>query len=449
MLYLAVVLDAATFGKYVFITTTCAIVPLFAGLGTEHVLIMEASRSESLLPVQLGNALAVRAPVSLALIGAGVLVVLGWDFDDPGAWFCIWFGSIVAAISNPLLMAVYRITSNYVRPWIYLLTGTMILLVLVVAMGKGITLLTVAIAFAGAHLATLTLFAFDIRKRTTIRLEPQTFWKSFRSGIIFAASQACDFIFARLDIFLVQALCGSRALGVYSIGQKIVSMLQLIPASVNIVELPEFHRAASDLGSLTLKFRVMRRALTEIGTIAFGLLALNAKVIISSFFSDEYQHASEVLMVLCAGGLILFANYPYYMLAEAIRAIRARLSARIVTTVGTAVAVAAGVKMLGVVGAAYGVLLGQLIFMLLLHKITKTANGGMSALISDTRLCLLGVACLLGSVGLTSGLDSQPIRSFAASSLYVVTFLGGGYQLRWTLLVSLLARGRTSKAAPS
>ena len=427
--YLAVVLTPDAYGKFVFISTVSAVAPLFAGLGTEHVLIMEGSRDASLVPVYFGNALVVRLILSVLLSIAGGALLWQLGGDDVGVWFLLGSGSFVAAFSNPLFLAVYRIQNHHVRPWVFCLAGSALFFVYVAVLGQRATLMNIAAGFLAAQIVTALLFVSDFRRRVRVEFAIDEMRSCLRKGLIFAASQGCDYLFARMDIFLVQLLCGPRSLGVYSVAQRIASMFQMIPSSLNIVELPEFHRAAAETAALGRRFRDLRRILLEIGMLVYGLIVLNAAFIVQRVFPADYDDATPVLIILCANGLVLFVNYPYYMLMEALKSIRARMYARMLTVLVTAGAIMFGIQGLGAIGAAYGLLFGQLVFFAALHWLTRSANGGLGALATDGKVVALCAGSLTIALLLQNALLSPPALAVTTSLVYVAIVLGIGLPL--------------------
>ena len=123
VILIAIVLEPTAYGQYVYWLAIASIPPLFAGLGTEHVFVMEASRQRELATVYFGNAVSVRAVVSIfLLIGIGI----GANLTSPENFQTIILisgGSLLAMFPSPLFLAYYRVQSVYIRPLVMGLVG--------------------------------------------------------------------------------------------------------------------------------------------------------------------------------------------------------------------------------------------------------------------------------------------------------------------------------------
>lgn len=419
-------------GVYVYFTTITSLIPLFLGLGGEHVFIMLASRDDSLVPYLWGNAIIVRLVFSLVAIG-GVILVLTYNPFLYGEHFIIIFcGSLIAVFYNPLFISLYRIKGLHIRPWVIGLIAPIIFIIyLAIFQNLSSRLNTVAWGFLISHSITLLFFIFDTHKISSIKFSFPLIRANFLNGIYFSISQLFDYAFARVDIFLLQYFLGAASVGIYSVAQRIVTLLQLIPSSFHIVELPEFHRLHKHPIELTERFRKLRKLLLELAIILFGIIIINNDLIVSLLFDSTYSRAASIIIILSLAGGILFINYPYYMLAEAIDKVRKRLIIRVVSFFITLLVMALLIQFIGIKGAAIGIVIGQLFFMLLLHFITRTNNGGLMMLAKDSKLFLVAVPILFLSKLVLYLLPLSIIYGILSSVFYLGTiyYLGKRYNI--------------------
>lgn len=439
IIIIARLLGASEYGRYVYLISISSIMPLFAGLGSEHVFIMIASKHQRLIPFYFGNALFVRLVItSFVLIFLSIGLQL-FGVSDYWVVNLIAAGSLFAVFSNPLFLSLYRVKGIHIRPWIISFFSPLSFILFLIILGKKlITIQLVAIGFFLSTLIPVIIYLIDINNLVKIKISYRLFKKNYRSGLIFSISQIFDFAFARLDIFLLQYLLGSYAVGIYAAGQRIVSVFQLIPSSFHVVELPEFHRVSNNSSLLLDKFRSLRTLLLEISLIVFVPLIINAKAIVYIFFGDLYSDAATIVIILSISGMLLFLNYPYYMLAEAVNKIKMRMYFRIVTFCLTFLFVASLIKIIGISGAAIGLLIGQFVFMVLLHILTRNTNGGLLILLKDLRLILLALfAGILGFyIGNLFEIDSYTI--FINSGILIFLFLFIGHLFKYSVITKLL-----------
>jgi len=288
----------------------------------------------------------------------------------------------------------------------------------------------IAVAFCLTNALVLLLYVMDMRRFVRLQVDWERLKISLRDGMVFSVSQAFDFVFSRIDIFLLKFVAGPHLLGIYAAAQRIVSLLQLIPSSFHIVELPEFHRAASDPARLTAKFRQLRGLLFEIGLCMFGVLIINADGIVHLLFGDHYQGAGRVVVVLSIANLLLFINYPYYMLAEAERQLERRLMMRIITFGITVPSMIGLIVVFDEAGAALGLIVGQAFFCFLLHLITRPTNGGMAVAIRDARIAGFSALGFMLAFAVETILPDSGITRLASTTVYLGALFGGAWWMK-------------------
>ena len=304
-----------------------------------------------------------------------------------------------------------------------------------------LSLNAVALGYLLSHLVTLLTFLVDIRSLVTPQVKWRYIKKFAKTGMVFSASQAFDYGFSRLDIFLIQFVLGPYAVGLYAAGQKVVSLFQIIPSSFGIVELPEFHRASANQPVLVEKFRRLRRLLFELSLLFSGLLIVNASDIVGILYPEGYRESASIVVLLSFASVLLFVNCPYYMLAEAINRINERLVARIITFILTGLFMLLLLRFRGINGAAVGLILGQVAFIAFLHRLTRDYNSGLHGLLSDGRSFVIGVVGWFAADSLGGLMPHGMFRILLTSLIYVMVFVGVGSWLHLNDSIAILKDG--------
>ncbi len=425
VVYLARLLGADDFGRYVYYLTTASVLPLFIGFGGEHVFLMFASRKRRLVPILFGNAVAVRATLTV-LTALLIAVIVRINMVEHGrAVFFLNLGALFAAFPNPLFLSLYRVQGTFIRPLLIASVSPIFFIIYLTVMPS--TLLsfqTAALGFMLSQIVTVLIFAIDITGRVRLQVSLRLLKAFAKPGVIFSVSQVFAYAFARLDILIIQFAFGVNGVGVYAAGQKLVTVFTVIPSSLNVVELPEFHRAAAVRDALFNKFRLLRRLLVEFGLLLFGLLIVNGDYIVDTVFTPEYHAAVPILRILTVVGFLTFVECPYYMLAEAINKIQQRLIAKVCTFVLTALGIATLARLAGIEGAALGLVIGQAAFVVFLHYLTRTHNGGLPALLADGRSLPIAMAAGVVAISLGRFLPETLFAALVVSTVYVAILLG-------------------------
>jgi len=382
-------LGPTAYGTFSFALAIASFLPLLAGLGADHVLIMQASRAEDALSALLGNAVVLRLATS-AVIFIGVLVAATrLDHTAAAVLMLMSASALLTAFAQPLLASYYRVIGRPRFVWAALAVGQILFCVLLYLPQLSVTLLNASWAYLATSIAVVALLVLDVSRRVTLQFDRARLRANMRLGLFFSASQLADLAFQRTDVILLQLLAGAAAVGTYTAGYKFVAILLVIPSTLHVVYLPEFHRIAGTdepAGSrLSAVFLGMRGVLVEVSAVLLGAVAVNSSRIVDVFLNASYAPAASVIALGSVATFLTFATYPYYMLAEAMGKVGLRLWLRCLATVFTAAAVAALILLGGTTGAAGGVVVGCAFFLGLLHWITRPVNGGVRAFVSDLK----------------------------------------------------------------
>jgi O-antigen/teichoic acid export membrane protein len=266
-------------------------------------------------------------------------------------------------------------------------------------------------------------FWIDINKKITFQIDKIQLKKNANVGIIFMFSQVFDYIFLRVDILVIKFILGPFLLGIYAVGQRLVSFFQIIPSSFHIVELPLFHSLATNLPELQIRFLKLRSTLIQIGVFLFGLLVLNSKWLITLFFSSKYKEAEIIVWILSFAGLINFACYPYYMLAEALNKITERLYIRLFTLACTILLLIVLCYFFKIEGAAIGILLGSFLFISLLHHFTIEGNGNLKMAVSDIKTTVISILLLFTFISINHFFNDSTYILITTNTLFAASMI--------------------------
>ena len=385
-------LEVSVFGNYIYITTLCSLISLFSGLGFEHSFLMGASRDNLKFERLFDNAILVRTCVNFCFLFISIIfnILTKFEYFEYSIFL---FSYTLSAFVNPLFIAHYRVNDIHIKPWILSFIGPLFFLLFLTFKCTFSNLLELAYGFLISNLFMFLVFCFDLRKNLRIRIHKRSLIENNRISLVFMTSQVFDYIFLRIDILLVKFLLGTYFLGLYAAGQRLVSFFQIIPSSFHIVELPVFHRLSNNISELQKRFLQLRAILLYTSVFLFGLLNLNAPLLINMFFSSKYVDAVIVVNILSIAGIINFISYPYYMLAEALNNITKRLYIRIVTLFFTICLIFVLSFFYKMIGAAIAILFGNLFFLLSLHFLTRNGNGLLKLAISEIKF--LVISCFL------------------------------------------------------
>lgn len=168
----------------------------------------------------------------------------------------------------------------------------------------GVAAALAAFAFGGAVAAWTCLRVLSVQV-AQLQLVPslRAIGAIYRYSVRSVAANAAQWLNYRLDVFVVGAFLGARAVGVYAIAVRVAELLWQLPNAVAFVLLPRTASSGSDRG-----WTLARRAALETTAIT-AMLALVLAAVgrpgIAMVFGEEYAGAYLPMVVLLPGVVAL------------------------------------------------------------------------------------------------------------------------------------------------
>jgi O-antigen/teichoic acid export membrane protein len=293
--------------------------------------------------------------VVLGLLGAAAIVAIGAVTPSVGAATAAIAAvalvpNVIWQTASGILLGLERIRAwNYVQIASPLLTvlGT---LVLVVALGGGVR--AALVAWTAAHYVTAAIALYLTRD----------VWRPFRLGplldgpsqtlvrlaLTMGALQVIALIGYRAELFVLEALKGVDAVGIYSIANQAAESMWLIAAAIaTAITAPVVH--ASEAEAVALIRRSLGKSLLY--TLAAGaVVAATAPFVIRFALGADFRGATKPLLLLLPGA-VAYAPVQVLVVYLSVRRGQARLSLA-AGLVATAVTVALSFPLISAYGAA-------------------------------------------------------------------------------------------------
>ncbi len=305
----------------------------------------------------------------LALLALQVVVTL-----SAGSWALSASGGLYATVAVPLLCAYGTglLASVLMRDLLYayglparassgeavgagvLLTATVLL---AVSGYDGVTGYLVAFVLSGlaqmAHLGRgLHRAGLFVRPkfapaawRTHVRASLPALVQSFAQAGVF-----------RGDRLILGVLAGTGAVGVYSVAATMTELLWLIPVSIGNAL---FLRVSNGTVSAST-VRKLRAANFALAVVCAAALALLGPTVLRVVFGEEFVEATDVLRVLCLSAVVVSSYHLDIVRVTGTGALAAGGKLVLTGFVVTVVADLALIPPFGVIGAAWGTVIGYL-----------------------------------------------------------------------------------------
>lgn len=382
VIYAARVLGASGWGVFSYAVSLVAFITTFSDIGINSILVREAVKAGD--ETERRKIMSTSFIAKMAGLALGICVVL---FVTPHITSVKEVNAIMSIVVFILIFDVLRDFGFYViralekMEWeaaLYLLTNVAILAFGVAFLAFSRTVSSLALAYAIGDavgvVATYVLLKNKLRglftnfSRSTLKTIVLSAWP-------FAITNFLGILMINTDILIIGWLKSAADVGFYSAGQRIVQLMYLFPAIINVSALPTLARLANKNNEK------MRRVIERLVSLSFAIgipIAIGGfilgKEIILLFFGKDYLAGTASFQILI---LTLLADFPVTILAGLIFSYD-RQRSLIVNGI-----VAGGLNVLfdfifiprfGITGSAVATFLAQFISMQYLWWVAKRTN---------------------------------------------------------------------------
>lgn len=236
-----------------------------------------------------------------------------------------------------------------------------------------------------------------------------------------------------IDQFIIGALLGTPALGIYFVAQRINKLLiTVLVQSISSVALPSFSRLEGDVDKIRNSLIKSIRISTFISFPIFGGLSVTADIVIPMLFGDKWSEASEIMSVLCISGIIGSITYYFSPVLTALNRSGDVLKNQMIVAVMLTTACIIGSRY-GLIGVAIGIVLqGMFIFPIWLINMNRALNLRWNEIINSFVNNFIVMVIMIISIAIFRGLVEFEARYngiIACIGVGAVTYIAVGWHL--------------------
>ena len=305
-------LGPSRFGTLNFAVSFVALFGTLTTFGLENILVREIVRKPLEAAEILGSGFALRIVGSLL---APLLAVAAISLFQPGDHTAI---LLVSVLSLGLIFQVFDTLDSYFQSQVQskLTVWARNTAFLLVASARIFLIQTKAPLweFAAAQVAELALSALGLI--TAYRWIGGRFhlWRVSRARVVELLTQSWPvilsgmaiMIYFRIDVLMLKAMQGDRAVGIYAAATRISEVWYIIPTAIVTSVTPAIIRAKHNP---TLYYTRLRRLFSLMTLLALSIgsfIALSSRGIIHFLYSDVYSEASPVLAIHIWASVFVF-----------------------------------------------------------------------------------------------------------------------------------------------
>ncbi len=381
LLLCASLLGVEAFGVFSFILAITSVCQLVADFGLTNLIVREVAKDKSKTAYIMGNVLTLAWCLSSIMFV--IITLVGWGvLDSTTSWYAciIMAAAVLATYHSVVYSSVCRAFEEMGYNAFCFVAHKIILLALAWWWGGPSSpfnspLLGICFAYLVANLLQYLFFFMVVSLRfVTIRFGRDWLYalSLFRAAVPVGASMVIRRLTLQVDVLILSVMLGATAVGVFSAAYKVVQMIDMIPFALCLPLFPALSRlAAGDAEQLNAFFLLCLKGFVLLALPLTGYLFISADSLVNLFYADEFAKAGGLLRVLAFTVFGLFINMLLSYLFVALNHQRFYLLAALGCLAVNALADVILIPLVGVQGAAWGTLCGELCYFILALKFLK------------------------------------------------------------------------------
>lgn len=405
LLLCARLLGVEAFGVFSFILAITSVCQLVADFGLTNLIVREVAKDKTRTAYIMGNVLTLAWCLSAIMFV--VIALCGWGLlDSVTQWVAclIMAAAVLATYHSVVYSSVCRAFEEMGYNAFCFVAHKIVLLALAWWWGGESSPFSSALpgicsAYLVANLLQYLFFFIVVSSRfVTIRFGRDWHYalSLFRAAVPVGASMVVRRLTLQVDVLILSVMLGATAVGVFSAAYKVVQMVDMIPFALCLPLFPALSRlAAAGSDELLPFFQRCVKGFVLLALPLTGYLFVSADSLITLFYADEFAEAGGLLRILAFTVVGLFINMLLSYLFVALNHQRFYLLAALGCLLVNAVADLIFIPLLGVQGAAWGTLLGELCYFMLALGFLKRCEITINWVALFWRPALLSILCCL------------------------------------------------------
>lgn len=306
-------LGPATYGEFTYALAIGIVLAPLTDLGIQLIVTREMARDPARVAQVAGTGLMLKILLACAIAGAIAVASLTRQPDVRLATFMIGVALILGSFGEFFgyaLRGLQRVDHEALLT--FLARGITVALGLS-ALGLGLGLNGLAAAYAvGGGLSAILGYVW-VRTHffsPTLAIDFAACGSLLRQSLPLGGAIVFSMAFTRTPIFLLDALWGSVAVGVYGVAQKLTEPLAMIPAALMAAVFPAFAQGLSHRPDRARELGARSMRLLGIAGVAIALAGvLGGPRLIDWLYAGQYAGAERPLQVLAVAVWLMFLNY--------------------------------------------------------------------------------------------------------------------------------------------
>lgn len=314
LIYLAQrTLGPATYGEFTYALAVGFVLAPLTDLGIQLIVTREMAREPSRFVGIAGAGLALKVILACCITGLVGAVSLTRPPAVQTATFLLGLAMVLGSFAE-----FFGYTFRGLQRVEYEAVLTLVMRVAIVGAGlwalwHGMGLMGLAGAYVlGSGLGAAVGFVW-LRKRfftPSLAIDLSAWRTLLYQALPLGGAIVLSIAFTRTPVFLLDAMRGPEAVGLYGVAQKLTEPFAMIPAALMAAVFPAFTQGlAHGTGQAGLVRARSMRLLVVIGAAIAGAGVLGGPWLIKLLYGSQYAGSERPLQVLALGVLLTFMNY--------------------------------------------------------------------------------------------------------------------------------------------
>lgn len=307
------VLGPVLYGHFTWALAAGFVLSAVTSLGVPVIVTREVARNPADAARVTGAGLALKLVLTAAVTIVLGLVAAARPDGVRLATFVLGLAAIATSFVEFIGHALRGLHRLHHETWLLLLLRVLALVFGGAALWAGAGLLPFAVAYFLSAASTLAIaWTWLVSRFFTPQLRLDRFARDrvLRASMPLGAATVLSVVYSRTAVFVLDAVRGPAAVGVYGVARKLTEPLALVPAAVMAAVFPVISREGT--AAAGERRRVLTLSLRGLAFVGGGIAVGGVVVgptLVRVLYAGEYDDAARPLQILALAVLPVFVNY--------------------------------------------------------------------------------------------------------------------------------------------
>lgn len=347
---------------------------LFSELGISQLMVQEGSKDPGVLPRYFGNTLFVKSLLCVLCYIAMLIFMFPAGYNETVKTMIVFVGIAVCfnAIDQSFYNYYQAVQKIYVSAAFQFLTTVLIALFTVVVLVAGLGVVSITFTHLFSYVIITILLYFALRKDIKPKVDFPSMSGMVRGGLPFGVHRIFYYLFTQFSILMLSLTVTNVELGIFSAAYKLILILIFIPSLMTSALYPILYQLGdTDRSQHQGVIEKIFKVLAAVGIAGSTLIFVLADPLLTWLYDGKFNESIPIMMIVA---WFLALECMSFSLGDVLTTTGRQMQRTIVQGVSLvllALLIFVLNPILGIYGAAYGVIIAEIFIFLAYYFLVR------------------------------------------------------------------------------